>query len=66
MTLLAPGEDPVAGTRAPSDTALIALVRRAAAVLPTAWPLETFIAVNPLAGFEDLPFEEAGLRARAV
>ncbi|MCB0932314.1 MAG: DUF2309 domain-containing protein [Mycobacterium sp.] len=35
----------------------------AARVLPTHYPLETFIAVNPLAGFESLPFEQAVRRA---
>ena len=35
----------------------------AARVLPTHYPLETFIAVNPLAGFEALPFEQAVRRA---
>ncbi len=35
----------------------------AARVVPTHYPLETFIAVNPLAGFEALPFEQAVRRA---
>lgn len=35
----------------------------AARILPTHYPLETFIAVNPLAGFESLPFEQAVRRA---
>ena len=35
----------------------------AARVVPTHYPLETFIAVNPLAGFEALPFEQALRRA---
>jgi len=38
-------------------------VTLAARVLPTHYPLETFIAVNPLAGFENLPFEQAVRRA---
>lgn len=38
---------------------LLALVERAATVLPVLWPLETFIAINPLSGFEHLPFDEA-------
>ena len=29
----------------------------AARVVPTHYPLETFIAVNPLAGLESMPFE---------
>ena len=28
-------------------------------LLPTHYPLETFIAVNPLAGLEGMPFEQA-------
>ncbi|BBY60419.1 DUF2309 domain-containing protein [Mycolicibacterium sarraceniae] len=35
----------------------------AARVLPTHYPLETFIAVNPLAGLEGMPFELAIRRA---
>ena len=35
----------------------------AAKVVPTHYPLETFIAVNPLAGLEALPFEQAIRRA---
>ena len=35
----------------------------AARVVPTHYPLETFIAVNPLAGLEGLPFEQALRRA---
>jgi len=64
VTLLAPGvtSDVDAGEAA----RLAALVRRAAAVLPTMWPLETFIAVNPLSGLEHLPFEDAGDRGEAV
>lgn len=31
----------------------------AARILPTHYPLETFIAVNPLAGLESMPFEQA-------
>lgn len=35
------------------------LVAEAAAAVPPVWPLESAIAVNPLAGFEDLPFARA-------
>ena len=35
----------------------------AAKVVPTHYPLETFIAVNPLAGLEVMPFEQAIRRA---
>ncbi|SNR94636.1 hypothetical protein SAMN04488107_0784 [Geodermatophilus saharensis] len=41
-------------------------VRAAARVLPTAWPIRTFIAVNPLAGLEGLPFGTALDTARAA
>jgi hypothetical protein len=40
-------------------TRLRADVAIAARVLAPSWPLETFIAVNPLGGLEELPFEEA-------
>ncbi|PND59101.1 DUF2309 domain-containing protein [Mycobacterium sp. ENV421] len=43
-----------------SDVAL------AARVLPTHYPLETFIAVNPLSGLENMPFEQAIRRAGDV
>jgi uncharacterized protein YbcC (UPF0753/DUF2309 family) len=38
-------------------------VNLAARVVPTHYPLETFIAVNPLAGLEGMPFEQALRRA---
>lgn len=38
-------------------------VNIAARVIPTHYPLETFIAVNPLAGLESMPFEQAVRRA---
>lgn len=38
-------------------------VTLAARVIPTHYPLETFIAVNPLAGLEGMPFEQAVRRA---
>jgi hypothetical protein len=38
-------------------------VTLAAKVVPTHYPLETFIAVNPLAGLEPMPFEQAIRRA---
>ncbi len=34
-------------------------VRQAARVLATTWPISTFIAVNPLAGLEGVPFPDA-------
>lgn len=53
---------------APTDTAsrraqLRTDVALAARVVPTHYPLETFIAVNPLAGLEGMPFEQAVRRA---
>ena len=38
-------------------------VASAADVVAPLWPLKTFIAVNPLQGLEDLPFEQAALVA---
>ncbi len=38
-------------------------VNLAARVIPTHYPLETFIAVNPLAGLESMPFAQAVRRA---
>ena len=42
---------------------LRAHVTLASRVVPTHYPLETFIAVNPLAGLEGMPFEQAIRRA---
>jgi uncharacterized protein len=42
---------------------LRAEVNLATRVVPTHYPLETFIAVNPLAGLEGMPFEQAIRRA---
>jgi hypothetical protein len=39
--------------------ALRAVVRNAADTVAPVWPLKTFIACNPLQGFEGLPFEQA-------
>ena len=41
-----------------------ALVEQAAEAISPVWPLETFIACNPLQGLETLPFEEAIAHAR--
>lgn len=35
------------------------LVERAARAMAPVWPIETFIACNPLRGYESLPFEQA-------
>ncbi|MDF1757430.1 MAG: DUF2309 domain-containing protein [Legionellaceae bacterium] len=39
------------------------IVQNAAQYLSPVWPLETFIACNPLQGFEELAFEEALVKA---
>ncbi|AHC27948.1 MULTISPECIES: DUF2309 domain-containing protein [Mycobacteriaceae] len=55
----------------PTDTAarraqLRSDIRIAARALPTHFPLGTFIAVNPLAGLQNMPFEQAIRRASDV
>ncbi|GAA1077723.1 DUF2309 domain-containing protein [Nocardiopsis exhalans] len=45
--------------RSQSHNRLRAQVASAERVLSAAWPLKTFVAVNPLGGVEHLPFEEA-------
>lgn len=39
------------------------LVAAASDVVAPVWPLKTFIAVNPLQGLEDLPFEQAVMKS---
>jgi uncharacterized protein len=46
-------------TQPVETTSLAAHINSAAAIVAPLWPLETFIAVNQLAGFESLPFQEA-------
>ena len=41
------------------DLEIQALVKNAAQCLAPVWPLETFIACNPLQGFETHPFAKA-------
>ena len=53
MTVLTPAD------AALSRAEVAGLVALAARTVPPLWPLESAIAVNPLAGFEDLPFEFA-------
>lgn len=62
-------------TAIPVDTAPAPLLSRAEAAalvaiaarrVPPLWPLDTAIAVNPLAGFEDLPFDEATAKAAQI
>ena len=45
---------------------IFALVSNAAKCISPVWPLETFIACNPLQGFEHLPFEEALLEGKRL
>jgi uncharacterized protein YbcC (UPF0753/DUF2309 family) len=56
MNMMAPftAVDPIL-----TRTEVAGLVALAARTVPPIWPLESAIAVNPLAGFEELPFEEA-------
>ncbi|MGB0876716.1 MAG: DUF2309 domain-containing protein [Mycobacterium sp.] len=49
--------------RGPRRARLRSDIRLAARVLPTHYPLGTFIAVNPLAGLQRMPFEQAIRRA---
>ncbi len=55
--------DPV---RAAERARLVSDIKSAGEVLSQAWPIETFIAVNPLGGFEHLPFGEAVTKAGQV
>lgn len=38
---------------------IINLVQQAAKTISPVWPIETFIACNPLQGYEDMPFKQA-------
>lgn len=46
--------------------ALLAQVARAAEAVAPLWPLSSFVAVNPLGGFEHLAFDEAATEAGRV
>lgn len=51
----------------PTDlSALRARVENAAKVLGRCWPLQSYIAANPLAGLEKLPFDEAVAEGQAL
>lgn len=43
----------------PDKIRLLAQIENAAENITPFWPLKTFIATNPLAGLEDMPFEDA-------
>ena len=48
------------------SAALRARIENAADIIGRCWPLQTFIAANPLAGFEDQPFDQAVAQARRL
>ena len=51
----------------PTDAAAIrARVENAAHAIGRCWPLQSYIAANPLAGWEDQPFDQAVDQARAL
>lgn len=56
---------PVGMPPAEQRPSLAVQVELAARTVPPLWPLDGAIAVNPLAGFEDMPFEQA-VRAAAA
>ena len=62
MNMMAPLTAPEAVLTRTETAGLVALAARS---VPPLWPLDSAIAVNPLAGFEDLPFAEAVRRAAA-
>jgi len=43
-----------------------AMVNNASKIISPVWPIETFIACNPLQGLESLPFEEAITEANSI
>jgi uncharacterized protein YbcC (UPF0753/DUF2309 family)/NADH:ubiquinone oxidoreductase subunit 5 (subunit L)/multisubunit Na+/H+ antiporter MnhA subunit len=59
---------PPVGPRAGDTDAAVAVAAAAGAadLVGQAWPVDTFVAVNPLAGLERLPFTEATARLRTV
>ena len=51
----------------PTDSSVIrARIENAADVLGRCWPLQSYIAANPLAGLEDQPFDRAVAQAHAL
>ncbi|QEH36704.1 hypothetical protein OJF2_52890 [Aquisphaera giovannonii] len=62
--LLRPDAGRRTGRRHPEGPQIGELVAAASDVVAPAWPLKTFIAVNPLQGLEDRPFEGAVLEAQ--
>ncbi|MFJ1540912.1 putative inorganic carbon transporter subunit DabA [Micromonospora chalcea] len=56
-----------AGKAGEADAAVaVAAAASAADLVGQAWPVDTFVAVNPLSGLERLPFAEATSRLRAA
>ena len=45
---------------------IINSINTAAACIPTTWPLYAFVTSNPLAGLEQMPFEEAVAQAKKL
>jgi uncharacterized protein YbcC (UPF0753/DUF2309 family) len=58
-----PCNSPPSSPRETRCDRILAAVERAAPFLPPQGPIGTFVAQNPLGGFEDQPFEEAVLTA---
>ena len=50
----------------PQRTVVEAMVSNAAKCIAPVWPLETFVACNPLQGLKYLPFEEALLEGKRL
>jgi len=47
----------------PAEATVAERVEKAASTVGPVWPLHDFVTANPLAGFEDLPFDEAVTQA---
>jgi uncharacterized protein YbcC (UPF0753/DUF2309 family) len=65
MTII-DSQRPAGAVSAADRARLVSDVKAAGEVLAEAWPIETFIAVNPLGGFEALPFADATRRAGEI
>lgn len=53
-------------TSHPKDMSLDQTIAKASSVIAPVWSLKTFIACNPLQGYEDQPFEQALAKATAL
>ena len=56
----------IGGPIMPDKTRLLARIENAASVVTPYWPLDRFIAANPLQGLEGLPFEAAVAKGAAL